>query len=212
MKIKWLGHSCFLITTDRGIRIVTDPFDETVGYPVPAVEADIVTRSHDHFDHNHVEAVRGDFQLINGVGSFYVSDVHITGIKTYHDEVMGKKRGQNVVYVIEADDMRICHLGDLGHLLDDKTVDEIGPVDILLIPVGGTYTIDAETAVKVAAQLHPRLIIPMHYKTPVIDFPITGVDLFLGKLGAGDRVGSNELSVSRQDLTDGTQVKILEYE
>lgn len=212
MRIKWLGHSCFLLTTDRGTRIVTDPFDETVGYPVPAVEADIVTSSHDHFDHNHVEAVRGDFQLINGTGSFYVSDVPITGIKTYHDEVMGKKRGQNVVYVIEADDMRICHLGDLGHLLDDKTVDEIGPVDILLIPVGGTYTIDAETAVKVAAQLHPRLIIPMHYKTPVIDFPITGVDLFLGKLGAGDRVGSNELSVSRQDLTDGTQVKILEYE
>lgn len=212
MKIKWLGHSCFLITNDRGTRIVTDPFDETVGYPVPAVEADIVTRSHDHFDHNHVEAVRGDFQLINGVGSFYVSDVHITGIKTYHDEVMGKKRGQNVVYVIEADDMRICHLGDLGHLLDDKTVGEIGPVDILLIPVGGTYTIDAEEAVKVAAQLNPRLIIPMHFKTPVMNFPITGVELFLDKMGAGERVGSNELSVSRQDLADGTQVKVLDYE
>lgn len=212
MKIKWLGHACFLITTDSGIRIVTDPFDETVGYPVPAVEADIVTRSHDHFDHNHVEAVRGDFQLINGVGSFYVSDVHITGIKTYHDEVMGQKRGQNVVYVIEADDMRICHLGDLGHLLDDKTVGEIGPVDILFIPVGGTYTIDAEEAVKVAAQLNPRLIIPMHFKTPVMNFPITGVELFLDKMGAGERVGSNELSVSRQDLADGTQVKVLDYE
>ena len=212
MKIKWLGHACFLITTDSGIRIVTDPFDETVGYPVPDVEADIVTSSHDHFDHNHVQSLRGNFQLINGVGSYYESDVPITGIKTYHDEVMGQKRGENVVYVIEADGMRLCHLGDLGHLLDDKTVGEIGPVDILLIPVGGTYTIDAEEAVKVAAQLNPRLIIPMHFKTPVMNFPITGVELFLDKMGAGERVGSNELSVSRQDLADGTQVKVLDYE
>jgi L-ascorbate metabolism protein UlaG (beta-lactamase superfamily) len=212
MKIKWLGHACFLITTDSGIRIVTDPFDETVGYPVPDVEADIVTSSHDHFDHNHVQPLRGNFQLINGVGSHYVSDVPITGIKTYHDEVMGKKRGENVVYVFEADGMRLCHLGDLGHLLDDKTVGEIGPVDILFIPVGGTYTIDAEEAVKVAAQLNPRLIIPMHYKTPVIDFPITGVDLFLAKMGAGERVGSNEFTVNRQDLAGGTQVKVLDYE
>lgn len=212
MKIKWFGHSCFLLTTDRGKRIVTDPFDETVGYSMPAVEADIVTSSHDHFDHNHVQAVRGDFQLINGVGSFYASDIPITGIKTCHDDLMGKKRGQNTVFVMEADDMRICHLGDLGHLLDRDTIKEIGPVDILLIPVGGTYTIDGEMAVKVAAQLNPRLIIPMHYKTPAIDFPITGVDAFLGKLGAEERVGSNELTISRQDLTDGTQVKVLEYE
>jgi L-ascorbate metabolism protein UlaG (beta-lactamase superfamily) len=212
MKIKWLGHSCFLITTERGVRILTDPFDETVGYPVPAVEADIVISSHDHFDHNHTQAITGSPKVINAVGSFYEADVPITGIKTYHDEVMGKKRGQNVVFVIEADDMRICHLGDLGHLLDDKTVGKIGPVDILLIPVGGTYTIDAEAAVKVSAQLNPRLIIPMHFKTPATDFPITGVDLFLGKLGAGDRVGSNELTVSRQDLTEHTQVKVLEYE
>ncbi len=212
MKIKWLGHACFLITTERGIRIVTDPFDETVGYRLPSVEADIVTSSHDHFDHNHVQAIGGDFQLINQAGSFYAADIPIKGIKTYHDDAMGKKRGQNVVFVMEADYMRICHLGDLGHLLDQQTIGEIGPVDILLIPVGGTYTIDAQGAAKVAAQLNPGMIIPMHYKTPAIDFPITGVDLFLSKMGTGDRVESNELTVTKQDLTDGTQVKVLEYQ
>jgi L-ascorbate metabolism protein UlaG (beta-lactamase superfamily) len=211
MKIKWLGHSCFLITTDKGVRIVTDPFDETVGYPLPTVEADIVLSSHDHFDHNHVEAIGGDFQLLNKTGSFYVDDIPIRGIKTYHDDAMGEERGENIVYIMETDDLRICHLGDLGHLPDDDAINDMGPVDILFIPVGGTYTIDAETAVKVAAQLNPRLIIPMHYKTEAIGFPIAGVDLFLDKLGTGDRVGSSELSVTRQDLTEGTQVKVLEY-
>jgi L-ascorbate metabolism protein UlaG (beta-lactamase superfamily) len=212
MKIKWFGHACFLITTDRGTRIATDPFDETVGYPVPSVKADIVLTSHDHFDHSFVEAIGGDFQLVNKTGSFYVQDIPITGIKTYHDDVMGKKRGGNTVFVIEADDMRICHLGDLGHLLDDRTVEQIGPVDILLIPVGGTYTIGADEAVLVAAQLNPRLIIPMHYKTPAISFPITGVEPFVNKLGAGERVGSNELDITARDLTEDTRVKVLEYQ
>lgn len=211
MKIKWLGHACFLITSEKGIRIVTDPFDATVGYPLPEVEADVVTSSHEHFDHNYTEDVRGDFEVVKGVGNFYTRDIPIKGVKTYHDGEMGKKRGENTVYVMEIDGLRVCHLGDLGHVLSQDTVDQIGPVDVLLIPVGGYFTIDAEEAVKVVAQLNPRLVIPMHFKTPEIDFPISGVDLFLGKIGGGDMVGSTEIDVTARDLTGGMQVKVLEY-
>lgn len=210
MKIKWLGHACFLITSEKGIRIVTDPFDETVGYPLPEVEADIVTSSHDHFDHSYTEAVKGNFELVNKIGNFYVKDISIKGVKTYHDEVMGQKRGQNIVYVMEMDGMKVCHLGDLGHLLDQDTLNRIGPVDLLLIPVGGTYTIDAEEAAKVAAQINPKMVIPMHYKTPVMDFPISGVEPFLEKVG-GDKAGSSEITVNKQDLGDKMQIKVLEY-
>ncbi len=210
MRIKWLGHACFLITGENGIRIVTDPFDQTVGYPLPEVEADIVTSSHDHFDHNHTEPIRGDFELVNKVGNFYVKDTAIKGVKTYHDEVMGAKRGDNIVYVMDIDGMKVCHLGDLGHVLDEDTLDRIGPVDVLLIPVGGTYTIDGEEAARVVDQIKPGLVIPMHCKTPVMDFPITGVEPFLDKVG-GERVGSSEITVNKQDLGDRMQVKVLDY-
>lgn len=211
MKIKWLGHACFLLTGENGIKIVTDPFDATVGYPIPAVEADIVTTSHDHFDHNYTDAVRGDFEVIDGIGDFYIKDIPIKGVKTYHDDAMGEKRGGNVVYIMKIDGLNVCHLGDLGHVLDEKTIEHIGPVDVLMIPVGGYYTIDAETAVKVIAQLAPKLIIPMHFKTPEIDFPIAGVDAFLDKIGGGQRSGSNEMEVTAKALAVPAQVKVLEY-
>lgn len=212
MKVKWLGHACFLITSEKGIKIVTDPFDETVGYPLPEVEADIVTSSHNHFDHNYTRAVKGDFKLVNSVGNFYVRDIPIKGIKTYHDEAMGAKRGENIVFIMEVDGLKVCHLGDLGHVLDENTLEQIGEVDILLIPVGGTYTIDGEKAAKVVVQIKPKMAIPMHFKTPVMNFPITGVEPFLDKIGGGERVGSNEITIKREHLKDGIQVKVLEYQ
>ncbi|MBA1336044.1 MAG: Zn-dependent hydrolases of the metallo-beta-lactamase superfamily [Firmicutes bacterium] len=211
MKIKWLGHACFLLTGENGIRIVTDPFDATVGYPLPKVEADIVTTSHAHFDHNYTDAVEGDFEVVDGIGDFYIKDIPIKGVKTYHDDAMGEKRGGNVVYIMEIDGLKVCHLGDLGHLLDENTIEHIGPVDVLLIPVGGYYTIDAEQAMRVIAQLAPKLVIPMHFKTPAIDFPIAGVDVFLDKIGGGEKVGSNEIEVAANDLGAPTRVKVLEY-
>jgi L-ascorbate metabolism protein UlaG (beta-lactamase superfamily) len=212
MKIRWMGHACFLITDKGGKRILTDPFDQSVGYPVPEVEADIVTVSHGHFDHNYTKAVKGDFEVVDAVGSFTVKGIPIKGVATFHDEEKGAKRGKNNVYVMEIDRLKVCHLGDLGHVLDDGTVKDIGPVDVLLIPVGGYYTIDAQTAVKVVGQLKPRLVIPMHFKTAVMDFPIVGVDDFLNEIGKGERVGSNEIEITAGDLGDTMQVKVLDFE
>lgn len=180
MKIKWLGHACFLITTTGGIRIVTDPFNEEVGYPLPHVEADIITVSHQHFDHSAVSVVGGRPQVVEGPGEHRLEGVSVRGVSTFHDKEEGRKRGTNTVFVIAVDGLNVCHLGDLGHLLSPEQVSLIGPVDVLLIPVGGTYTIDAWEAAETVAALRPRVVIPMHYKTDYINFPITGVDEFTG--------------------------------
>lgn len=181
MRIEWLGHACFLITSGGGTRIVTDPFNEEVGYPLPRVEADIVTVSHQHFDHNAVAVVGGRPRVVEGPGDHRPEGVSVRGVSTFHDQEEGRKRGTNTVFVITVDGLNVCHLGDLGHLLSPEQVRLIGPVDVLLVPVGGTYTIDAAEAAETVTALRPRVVIPMHYKTGYINFPITGVDEFTGR-------------------------------
>ncbi len=178
VSLRWFGHACFMI---RGSKtVVTDPFHQRdVGYPTPDVEADIVTVSHDHFDHNKVEVLKGNPKVVRGAGEFEVEGVKIKGVKTFHDSSGGRQRGENVVFKIELDGIKFCHLGDLGHVLGDEEVKEIGDVDVLLVPVGGFFTIGPEEASKVVEQLSPKVVVPMHYKTEVIDFPIKPVDEFL---------------------------------
>jgi L-ascorbate metabolism protein UlaG (beta-lactamase superfamily) len=212
MKIKWLGHSCFKITSSSGIRILTDPFDDNVGYKIPSVEADIVTTSHSHYDHNFVDCVKGDFEVLNKVGNFYIKDIPIAGIHTYHDNEDGAKRGDNIVYIFNIDDMRVCHLGDLGHLLTPGQIGMIGKVDFLLIPIGGNYTIDADAAIEVINQINPGVVIPMHYKTKVIKFDIDTVDNFLSKIGEVENLQSQVLELSKEDLGGSRKVYILKYE
>lgn len=213
MKIKWLGHSCFLITGENGVRILTDPFDETVGYQLPAVEADIVTSSHDHFDHNHIGVVKGDFVHLNKPGPYRERDIEIRGIGSYHDGQGGQKRGDNIIFTFRLEGISVCHLGDLGHLLEDEQIRAIGPVDILLIPVGGTYTIDYRQAVDLIGQLEPKLVIPMHYKTPAMGFDIDGVDKFLKEYGVeAYEAGSQEIDLSATSLNDYGRVILLNYE
>ena len=212
MKIRWLAHACFLLESQGQNKVVTDPFDGSVGYKIPKVEADIVTVSHDHYDHNYVEAVQGDPIIIKTPGEHSYLDIKIKGVPTFHDEIKGTKRGPNIVYVFEMDGLRICHLGDLGHLLSKAQVEEIGKVDVLLIPVGGTFTLDAEGAVEVVKQLSPRLVIPMHFKTPEVSLPIDPVDNFLEKMGMGERVDSNTIEVTTDNLGDTMRVLVLNYE
>lgn len=212
MKLKWLGHSCFLITSSAGVRILTDPFDSTVGYKVPEEQADIVTISHDHFDHNYLAAVQGDFVPINTSGQHNVLGIEITGVDTFHDDAGGSKRGSNVVFTFWIDGMKICHLGDLGHIPADEQVIQIGEVDILLIPVGGTYTIDYKEATKLVGLMNPKLVIPMHYKTPVMDFPIDGVDKFLANMGSVQSLNSQELEVDPVSFNPAAKVVVLNYE
>jgi L-ascorbate metabolism protein UlaG (beta-lactamase superfamily) len=210
MKIRYFGHSCFKITLDSGIRIVTDPFDQTVGYPLPDTEADIVTSSHSHFDHNYFKAVRGDFKIVNTPGQHDIDGVHIKGISTFHDDEHGAKRGKNIVFVINADSIKVCHAGDLGHILTDDMLKEIGDIDVLMIPVGGYYTIDDRQAVKVIEQLKPKLTIAMHYRTSNVNLPIETVDNFL-RMAGGQKIQSNEIEIKKGDLEGKSEVIALNY-
>jgi L-ascorbate metabolism protein UlaG (beta-lactamase superfamily) len=212
MKIKFLGHACFKITTDKGIRIMTDPFDETVGYKLPTEEVDIVTTSHDHFDHGNTDAPTGNFDVIDKVGSFYVKDIAIKGIHSYHDKEEGKKRGSNIIYIFEVDDIKVCHLGDLGHPLNNDQIDKIGEIDILLIPVGGIYTIDADEAKNVVDLLNPKIVIPMHYKTEDLKFELGSIDDFIRLFEKVEILDKQEIEITKDDIkNEGKRIIVLKY-
>jgi len=200
MKIKWLGHSCFLLTSSSGVRVMMDPFNPDIGYPAPAVEADIVTTSHQHSDHNYTQVVKGKFTVISEAGSYSEKGVDIVGVQTFHDEAGGSKRGKNLVFSFTIDGVKVVHCGDLGHELTPEQAQAIGPADVLLVPVGGFYTIDAQTAKQVAGQLQAKVIVPMHFKVPVLDFPIAEVDGFLQAAGGSRRAGSTEIEVTPENL------------
>jgi len=209
MKIKWLGHASFMITSDTGIKILTDPYvtGGDLRYGEIKESADIVTVSHNHTDHNNVAAVGGNPQVVKGTAR--IKGIEFKGIPTYHDDAGGKKRGDNTMLCFEVDGVRVCHLGDLGHQLSDMQVAELGRIDILLIPVGGFYTIDAKVATEVCSRLKPKVIIPMHYKTDKCGFPIAGVDEFLrGKEGVS-RLDASEVEFKPGELPASTQIIVL---
>lgn len=209
--LKWLGHACFLVTSPTGVRVLTDPFDATVGYPVPAVEADVVTVSHEHFDHNNVSAVQGKPAVLKGKGEYQGDGIRIYPVASFHDTEGGAKRGTNSIFVMEMDGIRVVHLGDLGHDLSRRQLDAIGRIDVLLVPVGGTYTIDAAGARRLVEATSPRVVIPMHYKTPVVGIPIAGVDAFLTGWGNVVRLNSSEVKFSAGSLPRDTTVYVLAY-
>jgi len=195
MKIKYLGHACFLMETSEGIRILTDPYQYgafgAIKYSKITDEADIVTVSHEHADHNAVSEVPGEAKVIKGPGRHSIMGINFYGISTFHDEKEGKDRGNNVLFVIEADNLRILHCGDLGHVLDEEQLAQIGSIDILLIPVGGYFTIGPEEATKIVENISPKVIIPMHYKTAKVDFPIKPVEDFLRGKESVKKMGSS---------------------
>lgn len=202
MIITWIGHSCFKIqdkTGPGGIILTTDPYDKTIGLRVPSFESDIVTISHDHHDHNNIKAIRGKPFIIQSAGEYDVKGVSISGVESYHDSSNGKERGANIIYRIEMDEISVSHLGDLGHVLDNKQLEILVGTDILLIPIGGKYTLDAKKAVEVVSQIEPRLVIPMHYQTPGLKLDIDGVDKFIKELGVKPR-HEEKLKISSQDL------------
>ncbi len=177
MQIKWFGQSSFLLTSETGVRILIDPFDRMLGYKMPKpIETEIVAVSHNHGDHNKIRVATGDYLLVNEPKEYHRDGVSIKGIKTYHDKVNGKKRGENIVFRFHLDGLTICHCGDLGHLLTEEQVNDIGNVDILMIPVGGGVTLKGEEGAKVVQQLKPTVTIPMHYRTKALS--ILGMLLF----------------------------------
>ena len=180
MKLQWLGHSSFRLEESTGTSVVTDPYHSYIGIEMPEVTADVVTVSHKHDDHSYVGAVKGNPMIIDTVGYFDVKDsIGILGIETNHDEVDGEKRGKNIIYKYRIDGIDVCHMGDIGEECTPELAEAIGPVNILLIPVGGEYTIDADIAKDYVDKLMPDMVIPMHYRTRGVDLDIDKVDAFL---------------------------------
>lgn len=166
MKIKWFGHACFLLTFENGTKWLMDPYNDTIGYPpIRNIEADVVTCSHQHFDHNYIEAAAGNPVVITDTGEYNVGDLTINGCFTWHDKALGAQRGQNIVYIAECSGVHVAHLGDLGHLPDGILTTELSGIDVLFIPVGGSATIDGAEAAELINMLKPGLAIPMHYNT-----------------------------------------------
>ncbi len=238
MKIKWLGHASFMITSETGIKIITDPYvtAENLNYGEINESADIVTVSHEHGDHSYVDGIRLSNPKVKVVkdtttwvipaailetsyvrsrisGSHEdkeeISNIRFNAISAYHDAAEGQLKGKNTIFCFEVDGVRVCHLGDLGHQLNDKQMAELGNVDILLIPVGGNYTIDAKVASQLCDRLKPKVIIPMHFKNDKCAFPIAGVDEFLqGKEGVS-RLDTSEVEFKQGELPATTKTVVL---
>ncbi len=210
MEITWLGHSCFRIRGSR-TTIITDPYPPDLGYSLGKPTARIVTVSHQHSGHSYVQGVGGEPRLVTSPGEYEIGSVLIMGIATFQDREKGKKRGKNTVYLIEADEISVCHLGDLGHVLTTEQVEELGNVDVLLLPVGGVSTINASMAVEVVRQLEPRVVIPMHYKTEALTRELEPVERFLKEMGVEQVDPRPKLSLGKTSLPASTQVFLLEY-
>jgi L-ascorbate metabolism protein UlaG (beta-lactamase superfamily) len=212
MKVKWLGHASFLITSEAGLKIITDPYPQGSGLSYTPIKeaADIVIMSHDHFDHNNIASVPGKPEVITGSGAKTVKGVQFRGIDTYHDGSQGKERGANTAFCFSVDGIKLCHLGDLGHRLSHEQITEIGNVDILFIPIGGVFTIDAKMAGTVSDDLKPKVVMPMHYKTAKCDWPLSTVDDFvMGKKNV-KRLNSSEIEFKDGNLPEVTEIVILQ--
>jgi len=209
MKIKYLGHATFIITSDTGIKIITDPYVTGGEFSYGEIQesADIVLVSHDHFDHSNVSAVRGNPEVVRGTKK--IKGIEFKGIATYHDDAGGRLRGKNTIFCFEVDGIKVCHLGDLGHQLNAQQAAELGTVDILLIPVGGFYTIDATAAGQVCDKLTPKVIIPMHYKTDKCGLPIASVDEFLRGKKEVSRLDASQAEFKQAELPATTQIIVL---
>ena len=199
MKIRYLGHATFVVTTGDGIRIILDPYEPggfggQIAYGAYTEPVDVAVVSHDHADHNYVRGLKGNPAVVRGSRDQTVRGIEFRAIPVYHDARRGAERGENVIRVFTADGLTLCHVGDLGHTLTEDTVTQIGAVDILFLPVGGRFTIDAAAAAKVAEQIAPKVVIPMHFKTAKVDFGLAPVEDFLrGKEGRTQKLGVSEV-------------------
>jgi L-ascorbate metabolism protein UlaG (beta-lactamase superfamily) len=210
MDITWLGHSCFRLRGSHAT-VITDPYSPGLGYSLGKPTARIVTVSHQHPGHCYVQGVGGQPKEVSRPGEYEISGVLIIGIATFHDGERGRKRGKNTVYLMEIDEISVCHLGDLGHVLTNEQVEEIGNVDVLLLPVGGVSTINAPMAAEVVRQLEPKAVIPMHYKTQALSWELEPVERFLKEIGAKQVNSQPKLSITKSNLPDSSQVFLLDY-
>lgn len=214
MVIRWLGHASFLIISSNGTKIITDPYEPgafggSIGHKPIEIAPDIVTVSHHHADHGYVEGLPNHFTVISKPGTVTIKGVEFRGIAAYHDTSQGAQRGANLIVVMNVDGVRVCHLGDLGHELPPHQIEQIGHVDVLLIPIGGTFTIDASQAHRVIERINPKIAIPMHYKTNKITLPIAGLEDFVAREEAVRHAQSSEIELTKDSLPSQLEIIIL---
>ncbi len=212
MEITWYGHSCFRLAERGAAAIVTDPYDKSLGLPLPRLKADVVTISNDAPDHNNVAALRGEARILTGPGEYEVGGVFITGIDVRPEKKRTKdERPRNTVFLFEFDGVTVCHLGDLMHVPSQSQVEALGQINVLLLPVGGTgYTLNAAQAAEVVSLLEPNIVVPMHYKTREVTLKLDPVSKFLKEMGLADIQPQESLKVAKSMLPEETHVVILE--
>ena len=209
MQINYLGHSCFKIKT-KNATLVTDPFDAYIGFQMPKTEAQVVTISHEHKDHNCLDQIEGKPFVIRAPGEYEVGEISVFGISSFHDQVKGEQRGKNTIYGIKMEEISLCHLGDLGHKLNDRQLEEVNGVDVLFVPVGGVYTLDPKQASEVIDQIEPSIVVPMHYQTPAHDQASFGqlatLKGFLEEIGSSEIQAQEKLIISKTSLPEERQI------
>jgi len=214
MEIKYLGHASFLIKT-KTAKVVTDPYDSSIGLKFPKVEADVVTLSHHHYDHDRANLVDGNFIVFDMPGEYERLGVKISGFSSYHDKSKGKERGENILFKIESEGMSLLHCGDLGDVPNDDFLEEVGDIDVLLVPVGGFYTIGPDEAVELIKKIEPSIVIPMHFNHPKLKqenfgrlFPL---DDFLKKVGGQNEAPIPKLLIKKEELQEEMKVIVLSF-
>jgi len=211
MDISWLGHSCFRLKGSHAV-VITDPYPPSLGYSLGKPTARIVTVSHQHPGHSYVQGIGGEPKPVTKPGEYEISGILIIGVAAFHDGEGGGKRGKNTVYLMEVDEVSVCHLGDLGHVLTAEQVEEIGNVDVLLLPVGGVSTLNAPMATEVIRQIEPKAVVPMHYKTQALNRELEPVERFLKEMGVKEISPQPKLSLTKSSLPISTQVFLLDYQ
>jgi L-ascorbate metabolism protein UlaG (beta-lactamase superfamily) len=210
LDVTWLGHGCFRLR-GRSAAVVTDPYPPTIGLKLSRMDADLITVSHGHDDHNYTQVVRDGAYEVLGPGEYEVAGVSVIGLPTFHDMEKGARQGRNTVYVIEIDEVRVCHLGDLGHKLEDTDAEALGTPDVLLVPVGGRTTVNGEQAAEVVRQLEPRYVVPMHYAIPGLKMQLDPIDRFLKEMGLTTSEPQPKLAVQKSSVAEyETKVVVLE--
>ncbi len=216
MKIKWYGHAAFGLTTESGVKIIIDPYESgalggAIGYAPITDHADIVLVSHDHGDHNYTGAIKGPFTEVRREGSYGLKGLRISALPVFHDASQGKERGENLIFVIEADGLKVVHAGDLGHLLSQDDVSRIGRTDVFMLPVGGTYTVTATEATQVMNAIKPSVTLPMHYKSEKMGLPLGPVEDFTKGKKRVRSVDGSEIEVTADRLPEEPEIVLLRF-
>lgn len=210
MEINWLGYSCFRIKGSKAT-VITDPYSPNSGYSLGKQTANIVTVSHKHPEHSFLSGIGGEPKVVSGPGEYEISGIMIIGMSAFHDAEKGLTKGKNTVYLMEIDEVSVCHMGDIGHALTAEQAEELGNIDILMLPVGGVSTINASKAAETVRQLEPKVVIPMHYKTLLLKRELDPVDKFLNEMGVKEVTPQAKLSITKTNLPLTTQVVVLNY-